>query len=130
MPVSITIGGKRLTYEGNNVTIRNGTVMVDGKVVTGGEKTEGLVIEKIEGATNIEAYESLTIHGNVQGDVDARKSLSCGDVEGDVRADSSVNCGDINGDLYANGSANCGDVGGNVNAGRSVNCGDVRGKVL
>ena len=95
---SITINGQ--TFSGNNVSVVNGKVIIDGKEqeLAGDEKVL-----------------NITINGN------------CGDVElsqGDI----TVN-GNVNGKVYNDqGSIKCGDVGGNVtNNQGSIRCGDIKG---
>ncbi|MGN1003028.1 MAG: helix-turn-helix domain-containing protein [Oscillospiraceae bacterium] len=67
--------------------------------------------------------------GEVYGNVDAGSSVSCGEVSGNVDAGSGVSCGNVGGDVDAGGSVNCGDVGGDVDAGSGVMCSDVGGDV-
>ena len=52
-----------------------------------------------------------------------------GDVQGNVRASDSVTCGNVGGDVSANDSVRCGDVQGNVRASDSVHCSTVVGDV-
>lgn len=52
-----------------------------------------------------------------------------GDVQGNVRASDSVTCGNVGGDVSANDSVRCGEVKGNVRASDSVTCGDISGSV-
>lgn len=115
----ITINGK--DYHGNNVTMRDGNVYIDGNLVGGdgpvrlapfGEKRVRIEVEGV--------LQSLTVH---HGDVE------CGAVAGDVRCDGSVTCKDVQGNVQAGGSARCDGVGGSVNAGGSVQCGAVGGGV-
>ncbi len=107
-----------MTISGRNISIRNGTVMVDGREVridgVTGTDTSELTIVVEEGV-----IESLTVDGSVR----------CRDVMGDVDAGGSVNCGNVNGSVDSGGSTNCKDVGGDVDAGGSVSCSNVSGKV-
>ena len=60
----------------------------------------------------------------------AGDSVHCtGDVQGNVRASDSVTCGNVGGDVSANDSVRCGEVKGNVRASDSVTCGDISGSV-
>jgi len=99
---TITINGS--TFNGNNVSIINGVVTIDGKAQNG--TVNGVVeIRIIEGAiTNLTTDASVT----------------CGKVDGDVQAGGSVNCDGIGGSINAGGSVRCDSVGGSVNAGGSV----------
>ena len=67
--------------------------------------------------------------GNVDGDVDAGRTVCCGSVSGNVDAGTSVSCGNVAGDVDAGTQVGCGQVGGNVSAGADVKCGDVIGDV-
>jgi hypothetical protein len=108
----ITINGKKISVAGNNVTITDDRVMVDGKVVE--EGLSGIVEVKWEGPL-----------ANLKSD----SSVSCGDVGGDVSAGSSVNCDAVHGSVSAGSSVICDEVGNNVSAGSSVTCGEVGGNV-
>ena len=60
----------------------------------------------------------------------AGDSVHCtGDVQGNVRASDSVTCGNVGGDVSASDSVRCGEVKGNVRASDSVTCGDISGSV-
>lgn len=100
---TVTINGK--TYEGNNISVRNGVVSIDGKPITETKAME------------------LHIHGNV-GELVSDMSVNItGKVLGNVSAKGSVNCDAVGGNVQAGGSVNCDDVGGSVTAGGSVNMG-------
>lgn len=99
---TVTING--ITYQGNNITINNGKVVIDGRQES--EQLSGVVEIRItEGK-----LDSLT--------TDA--SVICGHVTGTVTAGGSVNCDAVGGNVNAGGSVNCDEVGGNVSAGGSV----------
>lgn len=108
---TIRINGN--TYQGNNVSIINGVVKIDGVIQEG--TVTGVVEVRILDGT----IENLT--------TDA--SVTCQAVSGNVRAGGSVTCTSVGGDADAGGSIKCGDVGRNVDAGGSVHCGKVTGKV-
>lgn len=107
----MTING--VTYEGNNISICNNGVIIDGKVQ--GDSLSKDVIEIKGDVQSVSCDKSLTIIGSIKGNADARGS---------------INCDKIGGDVNAGGSVNCDDVGGNVSAGGSVNCDDVAGRIL
>jgi hypothetical protein len=86
-------------YSGKSVSVSNGKVIIDGKVVQDDSLPENIL--KIE----------------VTGDL---ISLDC---------DAPVSCEDVKGNVKANGPVNCDDVGGNVNAGGPVNCDSVGGSI-
>jgi hypothetical protein len=97
----VIINGKE--YSGNNVTVINGVVTVDGSPVldTGNKNVE----VKIEGSVGeLRADGSVTVSGTVTGNVDAGGSVNCDDVGGNVSAGGSVNCDDVGGSVNAGGS--------------------------
>lgn len=104
---SVSIGGK--TFQGDNVSIINGEVFVD-----------GVKQDDVSKQPKIE----VIINGNV-GDVElSGGNMKCGDVDGDVRVSGgNIDAGDIEGDVRASGgNINCDKVGGNVKAsGGNVN---------
>lgn len=101
---NIVINGKSFNVKGNNVSIINNKVYVDGKQVDTGELS-GEVVIKFEGdLANLQSDGGVTVNGNVHGDVDAKGSVNCGNVEGDVDAGGSINCGNVKGDADAGGS--------------------------
>lgn len=115
----IKINGK--TYNGNSVSIVNGIVTIDGVVQDDGKRVSGDVRLVVEGdLVSLKTDLSVTMTGNVQGDVDAGGSVACGNVGKNVDAGGSVNCDNVGGDVDAGGSVNCGRVSGRVNAGGSV----------
>lgn len=101
--MSVTVNGR--TYEGNNVTVTNNRVIIDGVDVTNKDTPKTILQIEIKGT-----LASLT--------TDA--SVSCNSIAGDVHAGGSVNCDDVKGNVSAGGSVNADDIGGNVNAGGSV----------
>ena len=78
---------------------------------------------------NVEIWGSADIEGDVNGNVSADDSVTCGNVGGGVNAGDCVNCGNVGGSVSAGEEVNCGNVGGNVSAGEEVNCGNVGGDV-
>jgi len=121
---TVTINGR--TFSGNNLTMRNGRIIVDGKDVTDDTGVDmATVLEvKITGEIgSLECDKSVTVVGAITGNVDARGSVTCDDVGGDVKAGGSANTNNVKGNVYANGSVNCDKVGGSVQAGGSVNHG-------
>jgi len=112
--VRVTINGVDIVG-GQNITIRNGTVVVDGNEVQGDfvGKMELRILEgTIENLTTDRSVTALGISGNVA----AGGSVNCDSIGGSVTAGGSVNCDDVSGDVRAGGSVNCDDVGGSVAA--------------
>lgn len=117
--MSVTINGK--TYKGNNVTVINHRIIIDGVEVNDKDAIQNnrLTI-KVEGVLDELKTDGDVVAQLVKGTVDAGGSVSCDNVEGNVDAGGSVNCGNVGGDVDAGGSVNCGKVGGDVDAGGSV----------
>ena len=116
---NISINGKK--YSGNNISMINGKVMIDGKEVDKKSKKHEFVIKIEKGAVveNIISDESIVVNGDCQ-NVVSKGSVNCDDVKGNIKARGSVNCDNVNGNVDAGGSVNCDDVKGSVN-GRKVN---------
>ena len=103
---TIIIDGK--VFTGNSVSIRNGVVVVDGKVQDG----------SVSGVVEVRVTEG------VLGTLETDASVSCGDVNGDVTAGGSVRCANISGSIHAGGSVSTsGRAGGAISAGGSVRIG-------
>jgi hypothetical protein len=103
---TITINGKTFQCSGGNITISNGKVIVDGKIIESniGCNAEIVIngnVNKIDCDYNVVVYGnsgsidcggSCTVDGNVKGNVDASGSVKCGNVSGDINAGGSVSC--------------------------------------
>ncbi len=118
----ITINGKTINIPSGSICITNGEVYVNGQRYTDNtdDKQINIVIEgnceslKVDHCLQVEvkgdvhgmvdAGGAVIVHGNVQKDVDAGGSVTCGDVGGDVDAGGSVKCGRVNGDIDAGGT--------------------------
>ena len=95
----ITINGKSFTTSGNNITIVNDKVIVNGKVIESG--LSGIVKIQFEGdLANLDAN-VVEITGNVIGKVDSNTLTITGDIKGNVDSNT-VNCRDIYGSVDAN----------------------------
>ena len=101
----VTINGT--TYEGDCISITNGSVTVDGV------KQEGTLSGVVE----------IRITEGILQELNTDASVVCGDVLGDVNAGGSVSCDDVECDVHAGGSVSCGRVNGSVHAGGSVSHG-------
>lgn len=97
----ITINGTRIEIEGNNVSIVNGIVTVDGVIIS--TVPSGVEIHWKGDLASL-TTDSSVICDNVQGDVDAGGSVNCDNVKGSVTAGGSVNCDDVGGSVSAGGS--------------------------
>ena len=120
MGSKVTINGK--TYRGNNISIQNGTVYVDGKAVDDSEPDDnGILKVQITGDVGlVECDRSVTVKGNVNGDVRAKGSVRCGAIGGNVDAGGSVRCDDVGESVDAGGSVRASQISGSVCAGGSV----------
>lgn len=94
--------------QGNNITIMNGKVIVDGvnQVI---EVKDKVLVEVKEGSR----LENLVVYGD----------LNCTEVEGDVECMGTVKCADVLGNVDSNGSVTCETVHGNIDANGSVKIG-------
>lgn len=106
--MAIVINGRG--FSGNNISIINGRVTIDGKSQE--EAVNGVVEVRITEGTPVSVTSDAAIH--------------CNDVAGNVRAGMEVNCGEVGGSVNAGMSINCGDVSGSVNAGMGVSMGKRR----
>lgn len=100
---TITINGRSFSVKGNNISVINNKVIVDGVTLEDG--LSGIIEVKFEGGlASLNTDSSATIHGNVHGNVYAGGSVECEDVGKNVNAGGSVNCGNVIGDVNAGGS--------------------------
>lgn len=103
----VTVNGKTVRVRGNNISIINDQIIVDGKPFNA-------------------AFDQPNITVIVEGD--CRSLNACGNVEVRGNAhniDCSGSChvdGSVTGNVDASGSVTCGDVGGNIDACGSVRC--------
>ena len=117
---TIRMNGK--TYVGNDISIINGVVKIDGVIQEGDHlETKICEIRILEGTIGSLRTDASVTCQNVTGNVDAGGSVKvAGNVGGEVDAGGSVTCGNVTGDVDAGGSITCGSVGGSVDAGGSV----------
>lgn len=112
---SITINGKN--YVGNNITIRNNEVFIDGKSV---DKNSDSPVIKIEGViNNLDCDMNVDVKGEVKS-ANIKGNLNCDDILGDVQCGGNINCDDVEGNIHAGGNVRCDDVSGNINAGGNI----------
>lgn len=96
------------SFRGQNITITNDRIVVDGKDVTDEYDIKPVGILEIK------------ITEGVLGHLTTDANVSAGDIAGDVDAGGNVSCGNVGGDLDAGGNVSCGKVGGDVDAGGNV----------
>jgi len=113
---TITVNGQ--TFVGNNVSVVNGEVIVDGKKVAA---PEGKVINiAVQG--DIESLKvdrgSVNVTGSVGSVAVTQGDVECGGVKGKVEIDQgNLECGDIFGDVSVNmGNVVAGTIHGSVTA--------------
>ena len=95
---------------GANISVVNNVVLVDGKKIPSDDVQISDVI--IEGDTGpVRADGSVTVNGNVTGNVDAGGSVKAGNVSGKVNAGGSVKAADITGSVNAGGSVKAERIG-------------------
>lgn len=101
------INGKR--YVGNNITMHNGIVTVDGVVQNDNNNLNNktILIEINCNVDKIECDESIVINGDVAGNINAGKNVSCDNVVGNVSAGTNVSCDDVRGNVSAGFNINC-----------------------
>jgi len=83
----ITINGK--SYEGNDVSVINGQITVDGKPIEDlKEASDSTVRIEVTGdLTNLKCDGVVTVNGNVHGNVKGDVVTVHGDIKGNVSAD-------------------------------------------
>lgn len=118
----ISVNGVVYEVEGNNISMTNGKIYVDGKLVETGTLSGDVKLTFEGDLVNLKSDTSVKVNGNVNGHVDAGGSVSVGgSIFSYVDAGGSVNCtGDIDGNIDAGGSVTCGNVKGDVDAGGSI----------
>lgn len=117
-------------YYGNRVEVRNGQVVVDGKV-SGKASGSGSRTTNIVGGNGVQVAVGDGIRQSMGPTSDRppvkivilEGTIESLHVEGDVRVN-----GDV-GSVTASGDVHCEKVGGNVTATKDVKCGDVAGNV-
>lgn len=114
---NVNINGK--SYSGNNITVQNSVVFVDGVEQGDFGDDKKVVIKIMSNVDSIESKESITIQGSVKaGEIITGTSFNADNVIGNVKAGSSVNCDDIKGNVYAGTTINCDRISGNASANR------------
>lgn len=113
---TININGVKI--QGDNISIRNGVITVDGKNVTpGNDKVINIAVEGNVGSLRVDACDTVKVSGNA-GVLESGSGKV--EVGGLVQGNVSAGSGDIK----------CGDVGGNVSTGSGdVECGKVSGSL-
>jgi autotransporter translocation and assembly factor TamB len=95
---TIRINGKSITVSGNNISVVNNKIYVDGKLIDEPETRE-VQIEFIGDLASLECNDCI-VKGDVKGDVEAN-NVNCQNVHGDIDANV-VNCNNVTGKVKAN----------------------------
>lgn len=102
----VVINGKSIDCVGSNITVQNGKVIVDGKVIQSNIGYDIKVV--VYGDVNkLDCAGSVEVHGNC-GSIDCSGSCKVdGNVDGNIDASGSVTCGNVAGDIDCSGSVRC-----------------------
>ncbi len=101
----IQIGGKTFSIpNGSSISIKNGKVIVDGKLLESTEPLRPIYVEVYGDVKDLKTNNTATIHGSVTGSVEAGNTVECGDVGGNVEAGNSVHARHIKGNVKAGNS--------------------------
>ena len=117
---TVIVNGKTYTVSGNNISVKNGNVYVDGKLISENKGSEVVKIEWKGPLASLKSDVSVSVDGDIHGNVDAGGSVNCKDVGKDVNAGGSITCANVNGNVDAGGSVTCANVSGSIDAGGSV----------
>ena len=104
---SIVIGDNNIiSGKFQNITARNGVIMVDGKIVTAyGDKNSSIIING--NVNSIQSSGNISVSGNVGGDVSCHGNVSVsGYVNGDIDCGGNMQCEFSSGNLRAGGKIN------------------------
>ena len=103
----VSVNGKTIRVKGNNITIVNDKIIVDGKILNESMDFKNITVI-VEGDCNkLDTCGDVQIKGNC-GSVDCSGSCHIeGNVTGNVDASGSVTCGNVGGNIDASGSVRC-----------------------
>ena len=79
---TVTVNGKTIRVQGNNIVISDDHIYVDGKLIDESMDAKNITVIVEGDCNNLDAY----------GNVDASGSVRCGNVAGDIDASGSVHC--------------------------------------
>lgn len=92
-----------LSYSGNNITIKNNKVYINGNLQDDAD-TEGIYGITVEGNINeLKTDLSVQVNGSVN-NINAGGSVTSGAVNGNINAGGSVRCDNVGGHILAGGS--------------------------
>ena len=96
---TVVINGRSISVQGNNISVVNDKIYVDGKLVESG-LSGNVNVQFVGDLANLECN-TCEITGNVQGNVKSNTVKISGSVGGDVKANT-VKCGDVAGKVKGN----------------------------
>lgn len=114
---TVSINGR--TYQGRNVSMVNGRIIIDGKDVTEDAKDDREINVSIEGNVNslsVGHCVNLKINGECGSVSTTSGDVKCGTIKGSVRTVSGdVECENVGGSVETvSGDVTCGDINGNA----------------
>lgn len=121
----ITINGK--SYQGYSINI-----VVDGSTIESIPLDKAKIpisVEVTGGLANLNSQLSVTVHGFVDGNIEAGGNVKCENVDGNVNAGGNVECSTIDGDTEVEGDLKCQEIDGNVTVNGNVTCETIDGDV-
>lgn len=103
----VTVNGKTIKVQGNNITVLNDRIIVDGKRLDESMDFKNITIVVEGNCNSLDACGDVEVKGDC-GRVDCNGSCHIeGNVLGNVGASGSVTCGNVGGDIDASGSVRC-----------------------
>ena len=114
---TIIINGNR--YNGDNITVRNNKVIIDGKDMTPDSKEINITVEGNVEDLDIDYCNNIEINGNVNNLRSGSGDVTCNDVQNGVQTGSGdVDCTNINGYVQTgSGDVNAETITGSVKTG-------------
>lgn len=97
-----------------NVVSNHKVIIVNGSVIECSEVQDCISIEVQGNVGRIDTLGSVSVTGNVDGDINTQGSVTVGGSCESINTQGSVKCGDVNGDIHTMGSVNCGNVSGDI----------------
>lgn len=96
--MSIVINGT--SYSGNNISIVNGRVTIDGKEHTPTDKVINIVVNGNIDSLHVDVCKLVEVHGEVNDLTTTSGDVVCGNVKNDVSTTSGdIECGNIGGSV-------------------------------
>lgn len=104
---TVSVNGKTIRVRGNNVSISNDRIIVDGRIVEESFDVPNITVIVEGDCRSLNACGNVEVKGNAHC-IDCLGSCHVeGNVTGNVNASGSVTCGDVGGDIDASGSVRC-----------------------